>query len=90
MLTRVNKPALISELFKLESNFAAPVVFSNRIKGQLQNKGNVAKLSHYLKLLNTAELLAGLEKFTYHEVRRYSSSSKFQVQNKALLSGQKN
>jgi hypothetical protein len=88
MLTRVDKPALLSKLFKLGSNYTGQILSFNKIRGQLQDKGNVATLSHYLELLDTAGLLAGIEKYTHNEIRRYSSSPKFQVQNNALLSAQ--
>jgi hypothetical protein len=75
-------------LFKLGSNYTGQILSFNKIRGQLQDKGNVATLSHYLELLDTAGLLAGIEKYTHNEIRRYSSSPKFQVQNNALLSAQ--
>ncbi|MGB5982508.1 MAG: ATP-binding protein [Nonlabens sp.] len=90
MLTRVDKPALLAKLFKIGSNFTGQVLSFNKIKGQLQDVGNVTTLSDYLTLLDTAGLLAGLEKFTPNQVRKYSSSPKFQVQNNALLSAQQN
>lgn len=90
MLTRVDKPALLSKLFKIGSNFTGQILSYNKIKGQLQDAGNVTTLSHYLELLDTAGLLTGLEKFTHNQVRKYSSSPKFQVQNNALFSAQQN
>lgn len=88
MLTRVDKPALLGKLFKIGSNFTGQVLSYNKIKGQLQDAGNVTTLSNYLDLLDTAGLLVGLEKFTPNQVRKYSSSPKFQVQNNALFSAQ--
>lgn len=90
MLTRVDKPALLKKLFKIGSNFTGQILSYNKIKGQLQDAGNVTTLSHYLDLLDTAGLLAGLEKYTPNEVRKYSSSPKFQVQNNALFTAQQN
>lgn len=90
MLTRVDKPALLEKLFKIGSNFTGQILSYNKIKGQLQDAGNVTTLSHYLDLLDTAGLLAGLEKYTPNEVRKYSSSPKFQVQNNALFTAQQN
>lgn len=88
MLTRVDKPALLEKLFKIGSNFTGQILSYNKIKGQLQDAGNVTTLSHYLDLLDTAGLLVGLEKYTANEVRKYSSSPKFQVQNNALFTAQ--
>ena len=52
--------------------------------GQLQDAGNTTTLSHYLDLLNTAGLLAGIEKFSGNVIYKRSSSPKFQVHNTAL------
>ena len=43
-------------------------------------------MSHYLKLLDTAGLLAGIEKFSPNTIRRRASSPKFQVHNTASMS----
>ncbi|MCK5821411.1 MAG: DUF4143 domain-containing protein [Bacteroidales bacterium] len=56
--------------------------------GQLQDAGNTTTLSHYLRLLETAGLLGGIEKFSSKTIRKRSSSPKFQVYNNALLSAQ--
>lgn len=88
MLTRVDKPVLLEKLFKIGSNFTGQILSYNKVKGQLQDAGNVTTLSHYLDLLDTAGLLVGLEKYTANEVRKYSSSPKFQVQNNALFTAQ--
>ena len=88
MLTRVDKPALLRELFELGCLFSGQVLSFNKILGQLQDAGNTTTLAHYLRLLDTAGLLAGIEKFTGEELRRKSSSPKFQVHNTALLTAQ--
>lgn len=59
------------------------------IQGQLQDAGNTTTLSHYLNLLDTAGLLAGIEKYAADIIRKRSSSPRFQVHNNALLSAQK-
>jgi len=56
--------------------------------GQLPDAGNTTTLSHYLDLLNTAGLLAGIEKFSGNLIYKRSSSPKFQVHNTALISSQ--
>ena len=58
--------------------------------GQLQDAGNTTTLSHYLELLDTAGLLAGIEKYSKNIIRKKSSSPKFQVHNTALISAQRN
>jgi predicted AAA+ superfamily ATPase len=56
--------------------------------GQLHDAGNTTTLSHYLHLLDTAGLLAGLDKFSPNKIRKRASSPKFQVHNTALISAQ--
>lgn len=90
MLTRVNKPALMKRLFELGCLYSGQILSFTKILGQLQDAGNTTTLSHYLELLDTAGLLAGIEKFSGSKISRRSSSPKFQVHNTALISGQRN
>ncbi|MCG8342306.1 MAG: ATP-binding protein [Chlorobiales bacterium] len=88
MLTRVDKPALMKQLFELGCGFSGQILSYNKIMGQLQDAGNTTTLAHYLHLLDTAGLLAGLEKFSPGKIRQRASSPKFQVHNNALLTAQ--
>lgn len=54
--------------------------------GQLKDAGNTTTLAHYLKLLEGAGMVKGLEKFSPSKIRQRSSSPKFQVLNTALMS----
>jgi len=90
MLTRVDKPALLKQLFELGCQYSGQILSFTKIQGQLQDAGNTTTLSHYLSLLDTAGLLAGLEKYAANVIRKRSSSPRFQVHNNALLSAQKN
>ncbi|MCK4701085.1 MAG: ATP-binding protein [Bacteroidales bacterium] len=88
MLTRVDKPALMKNLFELGCLYSGQILSFTKIQGQLQDAGNTTTLSHYLKLLDTAGLLGGIEKFAATAIRKRSSSPKFQVHNNALLNAQ--
>ncbi len=88
MLTRVDKPALLRQLFELGCLYSGQVLSYTKIVGQLQDAGNTTTLAHYLQLLDTAGLLAGIEKYTGEQLRQRSSSPKFQVHNTALLTAQ--
>lgn len=88
MLTRVDKPALMKRLFELGCLYSGQILSYNKMLGQLQDAGNTTTLSHYLELLDTAGLLAGIEKYSPNVIRVRSSSPKFQVHNTALLSSQ--
>jgi len=88
MLTRIDKPALLKKLFELGCQYSGYILSYSKMVGQLQDAGNTTTLAHYLKLLDTAGLLTGLEKYAHTTIRKRSSSPKFQVQNNALLSSQ--
>jgi hypothetical protein len=88
MLTRIDKPALLKTLFELGCLYSGQILSFTKMLGQLQDAGNTTTLSHYLKLLGAAGLLAGLVKYSTSPVRIRSASPKFQVYNNALLSSQ--
>lgn len=90
MLTRVDKPALMKRLFELGCLYSGQILSYTKIQGQLHDAGNTTTLSHYLTLLDTAGLLAGIEKYAGNAIRKRSSSPKFQVHNTALISAQSN
>jgi predicted AAA+ superfamily ATPase len=86
MLTRIDKPALLRNLFDLGCTYSGQVLSFTKMQGQLLDAGNTTTLSHYLKVLESAGLLCGLEKYSSTIIRKRSSSPKFQVHNNALLS----
>ena len=88
MLTRIDKPALLKNLFELGSLYSGQILSYTKLLGQLQDAGNTTTLSHYLKLLGSAGLITGIEKYSGAPVRTRSGSPKFQVYNNALLSSQ--
>ena len=90
MLTRVDKPALMKRLFELSCHYSGQILSFNKMLGQLKDAGNTTTLSHYLSLLSTAGLVAGIEKYSNNVIRKKSSSPKFQVYNTALMSAQSN
>ena len=90
MTTRIDKPALMKNLFELGCLYSGQMVSFTKILGQLQDAGNTTTLSHYLNLLDTAGLLRGIEKYSGTLLRKRSSSPKFQVHNTALISSQHN
>ena len=88
MLTRVDKPALMKRLFELSCHYSGQILSFNKMLGQLKDAGNTTTLSHYINLLSTAGLVAGIEKYSNNIIRKKSSSPKFQVYNTALISAQ--
>lgn len=88
MLSRIDKPMLMKQLFELGCLYSGQILALNKIIGQLQDAGNTTTMSHYLNLLDSAALLGGLQKYSPAIIRKRASSPKFQVYNTALLSAQ--
>ena len=91
LLSRVDKPALLRQLFHLGCEYSGQILSYTKMLGQLQDAGNTTTLAHYLDLLAGAGLIAGVPKYAGGAVRRRGSSPKLQVLNTALmtaLSGQ--
>lgn len=86
MMTRVDKPALLKQLFDLGCAYSAQIVSLDKTLGQLHDAGNVTTLARYLELLGQAGLLAGLQKYAGQALRRRQSPPKYQVLNNALMS----
>jgi predicted AAA+ superfamily ATPase len=85
-MTRIDKPALLKQLFELGCSYSGQIVSLDKMLGQLHDAGNVTTLSRYLDLLGRAGLLTGLYKHSDHALRRRNSPPKFQALNNALMS----
>ncbi|MDD5334265.1 MAG: AAA family ATPase [Rhodoferax sp.] len=85
-MTRVDKPALLKQLFELGASYSGQILALGKIKGQLQDAGNETTLAGYLDLLRNAGLLTGLQKYHVGAARRRASAPKFNVLNSALMS----
>ena len=86
LMTRVDKPALLRQLFHLGCSYSGQIVSYQKLVGQLQDAGNTTTLAHYLDLLQGAGMLAGLQKYAGKVLRRKGSSPKLVVLNTAFLS----
>ena len=84
-LQTVSKPALLRNLFLLATQFPAQILSYNKMLGQLQDAGNTTTLAHYLKLLEGAFLISGLEKYSPGGARGRGSSPKLVLWNNALI-----
>ena len=85
LMTRVDKPALLRRLFELGCSYSGQVLSYQKMLGQLQDAGNTVTLAHYLQLLQSAGLLAGLSTYSEQPVRQRASSPKLLVLNTALM-----
>jgi predicted AAA+ superfamily ATPase len=86
LMARIDKPVLLRNLFDLACLWSGQVLSYNKIIGQLKDAGNTTTLAHYLKLLEGAGMIKGLEKYSPSRIRQRASSPKFQVFNTALMS----
>jgi predicted AAA+ superfamily ATPase len=88
-LGRIEKPALLRQLFYLTCELSGQVVAYSKLLGQLHDAGNTTTLAHYLRLLKDVWLAAGLQKYSGSLVRKRASSPKLLVLDTALMSAVK-
>lgn len=81
---RVDKPALLRELFSLGCAYSGQILALDKARGRLG--GHTLTLSHQLALLSQAGLLSGLQKYSGQVVRQRQAPPKFMVHNTALMS----
>jgi uncharacterized protein len=92
LLTRIDKPALLRQLFRLGIDYSGQILSYSKLVGELQDAGNTVTIAHYLRLLGDVGLLTGLEKYSGSRVRQRGSSPKLLALDPGLLtamSGQK-
>jgi uncharacterized protein len=85
-LTRIDKPALLRAVFELACIYSGRELSYTKMLGQLQDAGNTVTVAHYLRLLDAAGMVAGLQKFAGDTARQRASSPKFQVHDQGLRS----
>jgi len=86
-MTRVDKPALLKNLFELGcGSYSGQIISYTKLLGQLQDAGNTVTSAHYLNLLSQAGLLTGLKKYAGQEHRQRASPPKMNAHNTALIS----
>ena len=84
-MTRVDKPALLKQLFELGAEYSGQILAYQKMLGQLQDAGNATTLARYLQLTETVGMLAGLPKYAPSRQRVRASSPKLNVLNTALM-----
>lgn len=85
-MQQITKPALMRHLFGLSAAHPAEILSYNKMLGQLQDVGNTTTLAHYLRILDTAFLVSGLELFRCGRTAKRGSSPKLVLWNNALPS----
>lgn len=86
LLARVDKPALLRQVFRLGCEYSGQIVAYQKMVGQLQDAGNTTTVAHYLELLGGSGLVTGLQKYSGSRVRQRGSSPKLVALNTALVS----
>jgi len=84
-MRRVEKPALLKQLFELSCAYSGQILAFTKMLGQLQDVGNVTTLAHYLNLLSEAGLATGLQKYSGHRVPQRASGPKLNALNTGLM-----
>lgn len=84
LMSRVDKPALLRQVFDLACAYSGQELSFTKMLGQLQDAGNTTTIAHYLELLAGAGLVTGLRKYAGEVVRQRGSSPKLLVVNTAL------
>lgn len=72
----VKSPALFRQAFDLLVSYPAQEISYTKLLGQLQDKGNVELIKHYIRLYEGAFLMKALEKFSTNSIKVRSSSPK--------------
>lgn len=88
LMTRIHKPALLGQLFRLGCDYSGMILSYQKMLGQLQDAGNTTTLAHYLELLSGTGLITGLQKYSRKPLKKRGSSPKLQVLNTALITAQ--
>jgi predicted AAA+ superfamily ATPase len=84
-MEEVRKPALLRSLFNLGASFSAQELSYTKIMGQLIDAGNTVTLAHYLDLLEKANMLCGLHKYSPKKIQERKSSPRFMVFDTSLM-----
>ena len=86
LMQRIDKPALFRRVFALACEYSGQILSYQKMIGQLQDVGNTTTLANYLNVLESAGMVAGIQKYAGEQFRKRGSSPKLQVLNNALFS----
>lgn len=84
-LAEVRRPALLRQIFSICAASPAQIIALQKLQGQLQDRGALETIMHYLQLLQEAYLVVPLEKYTSRSLRRRVAPPKLITLNNALL-----
>ncbi len=84
-LASVRRPALLRQVFAVADSSPARIVSLQKIQGQLQVKGALETIAHYLALLEEAFLVAALPKYAARAARPRAAPPKLVTLSNALV-----
>jgi predicted AAA+ superfamily ATPase len=84
-LATVRRPALLRQVFALCATSPGQIVSLQKLQGQLQDRGALDTIAHYLAILEDAFLVAPLEKYSSRPARSRSAPPKLVTLSNALL-----
>ena len=84
-LAAVRRPGLLRQVFGVCVSAPAKVLSLQKIQGQLQDRGALETVAHYLELLEDAFLVSALPKHSRRAIRRRAAPPKIVVLNNAFL-----
>ncbi len=82
--TAVRRPALLRQVFAMAVALPAQIVSLQKLQGELQDRGALETIAHYLHVLQEAYLIAALEKHASKPLRRRAAPPKLVTLNNAL------
>jgi len=85
---RINKPAVLRQLFHIACEYSSQIISYRNMLGQLIDVGNATTLVHYLQLLDGVGFVRGLEKYSGSFIKTKASSPKLQVYDTSLITSQ--
>jgi predicted AAA+ superfamily ATPase len=84
-LGAVRRPALLRQVFAVAASSPAHVLSLQELQGQLQDRGALETVAHYLELLEDAYLIASLPKHASRPSRQRAAPPKLVTLSNALL-----
>ena len=84
-MQRIDKPALLKQLFELVMEYSGQILAYDKMLGSLRDRGNITTLAHYANLLRRAGLLEGLARYHSTQPNRRASPRKWTTLNMALM-----
>jgi hypothetical protein len=84
-LGAVRRPALLRQVFGVAAGSPAQIVSLQKMQGALQDRGALETIAHYLRVLEEAYLVAGLEKYAARPPRSRAAPPKLVVLSNAYL-----